>query len=95
MASSSSSTAVTPNSQTKTNSTLTIIPNFSQLFKLEDPNYLGWVAQFQPILCGNDLLELIKGTDLCLPQFLTDEGNTQTLNPAYTKWQKKDQLLLS
>jgi hypothetical protein len=95
MASSSSSSAVSPNSQTETNSTLTIIPNFSKLFKLEGPNYLGWVAQFQPILRGNDLLGLIEGTDLCPPQFLTDKGNTQTLNLAYTKWQKKDQLLLS
>jgi hypothetical protein len=90
MASSSSSSAISPNSQTETNSTLTIIPNFSQLFKLEGPNYLRWVIQFQPILRGNDLLGLIEGTDLCPPQFLTDEGNTQTLNPAYTTWQKKD-----
>jgi hypothetical protein len=91
MASSSSSSAVSPNSQTETNSTLTIIPNFSQLFKLEGPSYLEWVAQFQPILRGNDLLGLIEGTDLCPPQFLSNEGNTQTLNPAYTAWQKKDQ----
>jgi hypothetical protein len=95
MASSSSSSAVSPNSQTETNSTLTIIPNFSQLFKLKGPNYLRWVAQFQPILRGNDLLGLIEGTDLCSPQFLSGEGNSQTLNLAYTAWQKKDQLLLS
>jgi hypothetical protein len=95
MASSSSSSTVSPNSQTETNSTLTIIPNFSQLFKLEGPNYVGWVAEFQPILRGNELLGLIEGTDLCPPQFLPGEGNAQTLNPAYTTWQKKDQLLLS
>jgi hypothetical protein len=95
MASSSSSSAVSPNSQTETNSAFTIIPNFSQLFKLKGPNYLGWVAQFQPILRENDLLGLIEDTDLCPPQFLSSEGNTQTLNPAYIAWQKKDQLLLS
>ena len=95
MASSSSSSVVSPNSQTETNSTLTIIPNFSQLFKLEGPNHLGWVPQFQPILHGNDLLGLIEGTDLCPIQFLSDEGNIQTLNPTYIAWQKKDQLLPS
>jgi hypothetical protein len=34
---------------------------FPKLFKLEGPNYLGWVAQFQPILRGNDLQGLIEG----------------------------------
>ena len=83
---SSSSSSTSPNPQTETNSTLTIIPNFSQLFKLEGPNYLGWVAQFQPILSGNEFQGLIEGTDLCPPQFLTSEGDTQTLNPTYVTW---------
>jgi hypothetical protein len=34
-----------------------LMPNVTQLggIKLEGPNYLGWVAQIQPILCGYEL----------------------------------------
>lgn len=94
MANSSSSTS-SSNPPTKTISTFSNMPNFSQLFKLEGPNYLAWVAQFQPILHGNDLQGLIKGIDLCPPQFIFSEDNTQILNPTYVTWQKRDQLLLS
>jgi hypothetical protein len=71
------------------------MPNLSQLFKLEGPKYLAWVSQFQPNLCGNELQGLIDGIDHCPPQFINSEDNTQTLNPAYVTWQKRDQLLLS
>jgi hypothetical protein len=80
---------------TDNTSTFSILPNLSQLFKLEGPNYLAWVSQFQPILRGNDLQGLVDGSDCCPPQFLSSEGNTQASNPAYATWQKKDQLLLS
>jgi hypothetical protein len=83
------------NPSTDFTSPLSNVPSFSQLFKLEGPNYLAWVAQFQPILRGNDLQGLVDGTDLCPTQFLTNTDNTQVLNPAYVAWQKKDQLLLS
>jgi hypothetical protein len=83
------------NPTTEFTSPLSNVPSFSQLFKLEGPNYLAWVVQFQPILRGNDLQGLVDGTDPCPPQFLTNTDNTQALNLAYVAWQKKDQLLLS
>jgi hypothetical protein len=95
MANSSSSASSSSHPPTEIISTFSNIPNFSQLFKLEGPNYLAWVAQFQPILRVNDLQGLIEGTDICPPQFITNEDNTQTLNPAFVAWQKRDQLLLS
>jgi hypothetical protein len=83
------------NPPTENLSTFSMLPNLSQLFKLEGPNYLAWVSQFQPILRGNDLQGLVDGSDYCPPQFINnDEGNRIT-NPAYVTWQRKDQLLLS
>jgi len=87
--------ATSSNPPTDITSPLSTMPTFSQLFKLEGPNYLAWVAQFQPILRGNDLQGLVDGTDLCSPQFVVNSENVQVLNPTYVTWQKKDQLLLS
>jgi len=53
------------------------------------------VSQFQPILRGNELQGLVDGTDQCPRQFIINENNVQTTNPAYVAWQKNDQLLLS
>jgi hypothetical protein len=85
-----------PNSSTRTTNTTTppaenpptfsILPNLSQLFKLEGPNYLAWVSQFQPILRGNDLQGLVDGTDCCPPQYINSDGNNQIPNPAYATW---------
>jgi len=49
---SSMATVTPPTAAAPTTSDL--MPNVTQLgsIKLEGPNYLGWVAQFQPILCG-------------------------------------------
>jgi len=51
-----------------------LMPNVTQLgsIKLEGPNYLRWVAQFQPILCGYDLQGLLDGTDPCLPKLIAN-----------------------
>jgi hypothetical protein len=40
-----------------------IMSNVTQLgsIKLEGPNYFGWFAQFQPILCGYELQGLLDG----------------------------------
>jgi len=62
------------------------LPNVTQLgsIKLEGPNYLGWVAQFQPILCGYDLQGLLDETDPCSPRTVTNAtGDAQIPNPAY------------
>jgi hypothetical protein len=74
MASSSSSN---PNSSTRattiqnppaeTSQPFSNLPNLSQLFKLEGPNYLACISQFQPILRGNDLQGLVDGTECCPP----------------------------
>jgi hypothetical protein len=64
--------------------------------KLDDSNYIGWVAQFQPILHGHDLQGLIDGTDTCPPKLIPNStGDAQVVNPAYVTWQRKDQHLLS
>lgn len=94
MANSSSLASSSANPPIDNTSPLSTMPTLSQLFKLEGPNYLAWVSQFQPILRGNDLQGLVDGTNQC-PQFIIGETNTQTANPAYVAWQKKDQLLLS
>jgi hypothetical protein len=58
--------------------------NVTQLgsIKLEGPNYLGWVAQFQPILCGY-LQGLLDGSEPCPPQLIANAaGDAQIPNPA-------------
>jgi hypothetical protein len=96
MADSSSSNSSSANPPTKTTTPISLTPNFSQLFKLEGPNYLGWVAQFQPILRANELEGMVDGTDICPPQLIPNSsGIKQVPNPAYTLWQKRDQHLLS
>jgi hypothetical protein len=75
-----------------------MMPNVTQLggIKLEGPNYLGWVAQFQPILCGYDLQGLLDGTDPCPPKLVASSmGDAEIQNPAYVAWLRRDQQLLS
>jgi hypothetical protein len=77
---------------------LELMPNVTQLgsIKLEGPNHLGWVAQFQPILCGYYLQGLLDGTDPCLPKLIANAaGDAQVPNPAYVLWLRKDQQLLN
>jgi hypothetical protein len=82
--SSSNSPTIPP---TKTTSPLSLAPNFSQLFKLEGPNYLGWVSQFQPILRANDLKGMVEGIDICPPHLIPNrDGSEQVPNLAYTLW---------
>jgi hypothetical protein len=87
MANSSSSNSSPTTPPTEIISPLSLASNFSQLFKLEGPNYLGWVAQFQPILRANDLEGMVEGTDICPPQLIPNsDGSEQVPNPAYTLW---------
>jgi hypothetical protein len=83
------------NRPTETTPTFSILPNLSQLFKLEGPKYLAWVSQFHPILRGNDLQGFVDRTECCPRQHIPDKGGNRTLNPAYAAWQRKDQLLLT
>jgi len=70
-------------------------PNLTSHEKLEGPNYLSWLTQFLPILRSQDSLGIVDGTEPCPPQFLVDENNKQTPNPAYSLWHRKDQTVLS
>jgi hypothetical protein len=74
------------------------MPNVTQLgsIKLEGPNYLGWVAQLQPILCGYDLQGLLYGSEPCPPQLIANAtGDAQIPNLAYVSWLRRDQQLLN
>jgi hypothetical protein len=63
--------------------------------KLEgEDNYLQWLSQIKPIIRSNDLEGIIDGSEVCPPQFLSNENGQKTLNPEFTCWNKKDQFLL-
>ncbi|KAF5473053.1 hypothetical protein F2P56_009698 [Juglans regia] len=73
-------------------------PNPTQLIsiKLDETNYLAWTAQFKPILKSHNLLGFIDGSNLCPAVFVDDNAaKNESVNPAYTSWQSRDQLLLS
>jgi hypothetical protein len=59
------------------------IPNFTQFIsiKLDNNNYLMWQSQVLLVLCSNDLLGIVDGTDLCPPKVLTDEEGQSIVNP--------------
>jgi hypothetical protein len=75
-----------------------LMPNVTQLggIKLEGPNCLWWVAQFQPILCGYDLQGLLDGTDPCPPKLIANAtSDAEIQNPAYVAWLRRDRQLLN
>lgn len=81
-----------------TSTTSSLMPNVTQLgsIKLERSNYLGWVAQFQPILCGYELQGLLDGSDPCPPKLIANAaGSGEVSNPAYILWLRRDQQLLN
>uniref|UniRef100_A0A803Q6A3 Retrotransposon Copia-like N-terminal domain-containing protein n=1 Tax=Cannabis sativa TaxID=3483 RepID=A0A803Q6A3_CANSA len=58
--------------------------------KLDRHNFLSWKSQVTPTVIGHDLDEILF-TGTPPPQNLV----TGVVNPEYTNWKKKDQLLLS
>jgi hypothetical protein len=70
-------------------------PNLTSHEKLEGSNYLSWQTQFLPILRSQESMGIVDGTEPCPPKYVVDEANKQTLNPAYSLWQRKDQTILS
>jgi hypothetical protein len=75
-----------------------VLPNYNQMegVKLEGPgSYLQWLSIFMPILCNNELVGMIDGTEECPPKTLTNEKGESTPNPKYSIWIKKDQHSLS
>jgi hypothetical protein len=74
------------------------MPNSPQVvgIKLDGPNYMAWVLQFMPIFRTHEVLGIVDGSEPCPPEFVCDSTtNSKSVNPAYTLWQKKDQLVLS
>ena len=76
------------------------MPSYGHLInvKLTRDNHLLWKAQILPILCGHQLLDLVKGTDVAPSKMVivtTEEGATQAPNPEYNIWLQKDQMVLS
>lgn len=90
---SSSSSTVIPAATTPT----FVLPNFTQPIcaRLEGPNYIPWLTRIVPVIRSNELLGFIDGTDVCPPEFLSNESAENILNPEHSLWVKKDQILLS
>ena len=64
--------------------------------KLTSKNYVPWKLQFTPLLNYYNLHGLINGTEPPPPKEIPDsETNQNIINPAYTNWFNRDQLLLS
>ncbi|PWA48240.1 hypothetical protein CTI12_AA492370 [Artemisia annua] len=61
--------------------------------KLTSSNFPVWRKQIQSTLIGLDLLQYIDGTLATPSQFSDNER--KTINPAYTRWYRQDQTLLS
>ncbi|GJX50554.1 putative RNA-directed DNA polymerase [Tanacetum coccineum] len=61
--------------------------------KLTSSNFPVWRKQIQSTLIGLDLLQYIDGT-LAIPSQFSD-NERKTINPAYTRWYRQDQTLLS
>lgn len=75
-----------------------VFSNPTQRFsiKLDETNYLAWTTQFKPILKSHNLLSFIDGSNPCPPMFNDDAAaKSNSVNPANTSWQSRDQLLLS
>lgn len=61
-------------------------PNISKcrptnVIKLDNSNYLAWIAQFLPMLRIHDWLEIVDGSELCHAKFPTNSINEKSLNP--------------
>lgn len=63
------------------------------LIKLTPSNFPVWRKQIQSTLIGLNLLEYVDGT-LTIPSKFTD-AKKKISNPAYIRWYRQDQTLLS
>lgn len=63
--------------------------------KLDEKNFHLWRQQVEPYINAHSLTDLVVCTRIP-PQFVDDEARRKgTVNPAYSIWLQKDQLLLS
>lgn len=63
--------------------------------KLNRQNYITWRSLFIPVLKRFKLLQLVNGTDLCLPQLVCDLFGSRVPNPAFDLWCERDQILMN
>ena len=56
-------------------------------------NFPSWKIQLQSLLVGYELQGYLTGSILC-PEQMVKSNNKQSLNPAYTFWQRQDKFLL-
>ncbi|KAK9200255.1 hypothetical protein WN944_015452 [Citrus x changshan-huyou] len=72
---------------------------FTSPIKLDRSNYTIWKSQILSSVRANSLEDLLDGSKTSPDQFLQSETESISgdaeLNPAYTTWKRKDQLLLS
>ncbi|KAK0584750.1 hypothetical protein LWI29_017933 [Acer saccharum] len=72
-----------------------LIPKLPKvIIKLDRTNYLLWKSQLLPIFYGSDTIGMIDGTISAPSETIVVDSKT-ICNPAYSKWKKNDQLLLS
>lgn len=71
-------------------------PNVAHFLKLTETNYLLWLRQMRPFLNGHDLWKYVDGSYAAPCQTLAAVGDAPPEpNPAYQKWYKQDQLVVS
>lgn len=65
--------------------------------KFDGTNYPLWLSQVVPFLQSRNLMGYVDGTKPCPGYYLTDvQGKiTFTINPAYVKWTKEDEMIQS
>lgn len=64
---------------------------YLQAWGWEQLPYLTWLSQFLPFLHNHELLGIIDSTDPSSHQFLVNDKDEKTLNPAYVTWTMKYQ----
>lgn len=73
-----------------------VIANITNLIpiKFDSNNYLMWCSTFLPILRGNDLMDIIKGSNPAPPE-INLECDKRIVNVIFYKWYEKVQMMLS
>ncbi|KAK0571460.1 hypothetical protein LWI29_016333 [Acer saccharum] len=79
-----------------------VVPNLAHIVSIkldrnESNDYVLWLAQFLPVLRSQNLISFVDGTKPCPAKFKVDSfgKDTTEIDPVYSEWQQKDQLILS
>ncbi|KAH9695298.1 hypothetical protein KPL71_022713 [Citrus sinensis] len=72
---------------------------FTSPIKLDRSNYTIWKSQILSSVRANGLKDLLDSSKCCSDQFIPHDSEDSTaetqINPAFTAWKRKDQMLLS